>query len=216
MISMSTTSKEDLEAAQFPIVFIPFNGTPIAVKIRELTQAQILACGNFSLIETLEDKIRKKSKHIKIRDVIAYASRNHEIVKASLVSPTYDEIFEVVGVDPKIKEAKKKLLELKELLKQTKNDGKRKAIEEEIDSLRIWCEYILPDDFIAHVVSYALCIDKSDIKTVSERMLLDAAILAERGHDNPADHIDGRFTPFMRDDINKRAWSLLAKKRKKN
>ena len=47
-------------------------------------------------------------------------------------------------------------------------------------------------------------------------MLLEAAILAERGHNNPADHIHGIFTDFMKDDINKRAWILLTEEREKN
>jgi len=48
--------------------------------------------------------------------------------------------------------------------------------------------------------------------------LIEAAILAERGHDNPANHLNGNFTDFMKDDINKRAWLLLEDERenKKN
>jgi hypothetical protein len=211
-----TTYSQDFEVAAFPILIAPFHGSPVPIKIRELTQAQILACGDFSLIETLEDKVISKHKKANIRDIIAYAERNHEVVKMSLVSPTYEQIFKIIGVKHNIKEAKKTLKELKEKLKQTKQSPQRSKLENEIDKLRIWYDLILPNDFMSFVVSYALGINKSDIKAVSEKMLLDAAILATRGNDNPADHIQGKFTPFMKDDINRRAWYFLDKFRKEN
>jgi hypothetical protein len=207
---------EQIEAIEYPILFIPFHGTPVPVQVRELTQAQLMSCGNFSLIETLEDKIRMDSKKCKISDIVAYAERNHNIVKQALINPTYDQLFKIVGTNNKVKEAKKELAELKKKIGSTKSGPQRSKLEEEIDNMRIWCDLILPNDFMSYVVSHALGINKSDIKTISQNMLLDAAVLAERGHDNPADHIDGRFTPFMKDDINKRAWFLLNQKRKEN
>ena len=209
-----TCNNEAIEFAAYPLLMAPFNGTPIPVKLRELNQAQILACGNFSLIETLEDKLRITSKKCKIKDIIAYSSRNDNIVKAALINPTYEQIYKIIGVNPKLEEKKELLKELKKQLHNAKPGPQRSALEEEIDTVRIWCDYLLPNDFISYIVSYTLGIDKSDIKTISQGMLLDAAVLAERGHDNPADHMDGKFTPYMKDDINRRAWFLLAEKRK--
>lgn len=197
--------------ANYPLLIVPFNDTPVPVVLRELNQANIMTCGNFSLIETLEDKIGIKSKNVKIRDIIAYAERNHAIVKESLVSPTYKQIFDMIGVDPKIEEKKKKIEELKKELTKVKPGPKRSAMEEELDVMRIKCQFILPDDFVSWIVAYALRINKTDIKKVSEKMLLDAAILAKNGHDNPADHIDGEFTHFNKDDINRRAWIIYNK-----
>lgn len=205
---------KEIEAAAYPVLLVPFHGTPVPVKLRELTQAQLMACGNFSLIETLEDKIRTKTKKIRIGDVIAYAERNHNIVKAALISPTYEQIKKILSQNIKVEEAREKLKELKEKLQHVKKGIQRSALEEEIDCMRIRCSFLLPDDFISYIVCYSLGIDKSDIKEISERMLVDAAILATRGNDNPADHIDGKFTPFMKDDINRRAWYLFEKKKK--
>jgi hypothetical protein len=209
------TYKDDIYDAAYPILVAPFHGTPVPVQIKELTQFQTMACGNFSLIETLEDKLRQKEK-ITPKDIIEYSSRNHAIVKEALINPTYEQILKIIGSNIKVEEAKKKLKELKKQLEQVKPGPQRSILEEELDTCRIWCDFLLPTDFISFIVSYSLRIDKSDIKKVSENILLDAAILAERGHDNPADHIDGKFTPFMRDDINRRAWYLLAMKRKRN
>jgi hypothetical protein len=84
----------------------------------------------------------------------------------------------------------------------------------------IWTDYLLPEDFTAFIASYALGIDKGDIKKVSEKMLLEAAALAEKGHDNPADHLDGIWPEvqkgFYLDDINKRAWQILQEYRDKH
>ena len=204
-----SASLEKIRDAQYPILFVKFYGTPIPIMVRELNHAQTIACGGFSLIETLEDKIHLKSKtNIKIKDIIAYTERNHEIVKEALIKPTYDQIFEMIGADPKVEEKKKKIEELKKIMTQVKPGPKRSAIEEELDTLRIKCQYLLPDDFIAWIVSYTLGINKSDIKKVSHKMLLDAAILAKNGNDNPADHLKGRFTDFMQDDINRRSWII--------
>jgi len=199
-------SLEKIRDAQYPLLVVPFNETPVVVKLRELNQANIMTCGEFSLIETLEDKIGMKSKNIKIRDVIAYAKRNHAIVKESLVSPTYEQIFEMIGIDPKVEEKREKIKEIKKKLTKEKPGPRRSAVEEELDILEIKSLYILPDDFVSWIVCFALKIDKTDIKKVSKKMLLDAAILAKNGRDNPADHIDGDFTHFNKDDINRRGW----------
>jgi hypothetical protein len=191
---------------------VPFFGTIVPVKLRELTEAQILSCGDFSLIETFEDKIRRKK--IKIKDIVAYSEKNHKILKEALVAPTYDQIYELIGTDPKVEEKKAILSKLEKKLHQCPPGPQRSALTEEINTMKIWCNYLLPDDFISHIVAYSLGIDKSDIKLISENMLLDCAILAEKGHDNPSAHIDGMFTPFMKNDINRRAWHILNEKRK--
>lgn len=211
-----TCNLQDIEYAAFPILIAPFHGSPVSVKLRELTQAQILACGNFSLIETLEDKVMRKHKKINIKDMIGYAERNHSIVKAALICPTYEQIFKIIGCIPGRNKKKKQLLELEQKITQMKPGPKRTELQNKIDALRIWYDLILPDDFISFVVGYSLGINKSDIKKVSEEMLLNAALLAERGHDNPVDHVDGIFTPFMKDDINCRAWNILDKFKKEN
>lgn len=198
---------------KYSIIFASFHGTPVPVMVRELNQAQIMACGDFSLIETFQDKIRMKKK-LKVKEIIAFAERNHNISNAALVSPTYDQIFEVIGIEPQIKEKLKEIGELKKELRKTKSGPQRSAIEEALDNLRIWVYFLLPEDFTAAITCFALGIDKTDIKEISEKMLLDAAILATNGHDNPADHIDGLFTAFNKDDINRRAWIIYAEYKK--
>jgi len=77
-------------------------------------------------------------------------------------------------------------------------------------------EFLLPADFVSYIVSYALKVDESDIKLISEDMLFEAADMAKRGHDNPADHMQGNFTDFNREDINKRAWVVYFQRMKEH
>lgn len=207
-------SLDKIEIAQYPILLVPFFGSPVPVMLRELTQAQIISCGEMSLIETFQDKINKKNKKNDLATIVKYANQNNEIVKKALVAPTYEQIINRL-TGSKTLSARKQMDELRELIKQTPRGPRQTALLSEIDALKIWCDLILPEDFMSFIVSYTLGVDKSDIKELSEKSLIEAAILAEKGHDNPADHIDGRFTAFMRDDINKRAWLLLQEQRDK-
>ncbi len=210
--STSITSKilEKMEAAAIPIVTLPFHGVPVCVKLRELNQTQILACGDFSLIETFQDKILRKKNRVRRNEVVKYAAAQHSIARAALLSPTYDEIIGVIGKGKDIEAKKVELAELREKLIGMKPGTQRSALEEEIDTYQVWIDLLLPTDFLSALVAYCLGIHKSDIKTVSEKMLLDAAILAEKGHDNPHDHLSGTFTDFNKHDIDVRAWMVLA------
>jgi len=209
-IQSETVTSEQLEALQYPVVMVPFNGNMVPVKLRELSSIQIQACGNFSLIETFNDKVLGKSKKLSQKDIIEFSEIHHKIAQEALVKPTYDEIMKIYENDEKIKQARESIKEIKEKLHILPRGPARSELEEELTSYEIWTNMILPNDFLAFIVSYSLGVDKSDIKKITEDILLDAAILAERGKDNPADHVKGRFTDYMLDDINKRAWTILA------
>ncbi len=204
-----------IQDIQFPIIQIPFHGIPTQVQVRELTQAQIMACGggNMSLIETFQDKIRLKKKPT-LKEIVAYADIQNEICKKALFKPSYGEIFEICkkGIDIEKKQAE--LLETEKLIATLPAGPRRTAFERETDGMRVWIDLLLPEDFMAGVVTYALGITKSDIKEVTENALYSAAVLAKIGNDNPADHLHGMFTDYMRDDINLRA-AIILKEREK-
>lgn len=204
------TTCDRAEAAAFPILFIPFHGKKIAVKIRQLTHAQLRACGEFSLIPDFHNKLN--AKRLKMRDLVQYAEIQHNIVKAALVMPTYDQLIDHLGKTPGLQDRKKELNELKKKLEYAPRGHQRAVLEEEIESMRIWIDLILPDDFIGFIVAEETGVNKSEIQKLTEDMLLDAAILAEKGYKRPSEIIavDGFWTPFMLADIDKRAWMVLA------
>jgi hypothetical protein len=207
---------EEIEIAKFPVLMAPLCGRMVPIIVRELNAVQIRACGNISLIESFNDKLKREGGHFKRREIVAFAERHREILKAALVAPTYDELFETL-TKYRFEYFESKLKEIDATIAELKASGfkgpKLNTLEEERDSLRIWIDLFLPDDFVGCVVSYALGIGKSDIKKVTEDMLFEAAYLADRGKDNPSDHLPGEFTQFMIDDINLRAWSVFDQRR---
>lgn len=213
----------EFQRARYPIIAAPFHGAAVLVKVRMLTQAQILSCGDFSLIETFADSVAKREANLTTERLLQYAEKTHAIAQLALVAPTYDEILSFFGGDSKIAEARERLGELRKILEEVPEEeetlGERRELGERIDALTIWADLILPEDFLAFVTNHAIGIDRSGIKQVSEEMLVDAAVLAEKGHDNPCDHLHGTWdelptAEFFHDDINKRAWLLLAETRK--
>lgn len=210
------TTLQEINDIQHPLVALKFAGNDVVVKLRELNQAQIYACGGnrFSLIETIDDKIRIK-KNPKMKDIIAYAEIQNAIAQKALVSPTYDEIFEICAEGFDREKFKKEIQETEELIAKTPRGTKQRALMEELDSIRVWYDILLPSDFLAGVTSYALGVDKSDIKEITKETLLNLAYMAKSGHDNPADHIDGNFTKFNIEDINRRAWAVFYEEEQK-
>jgi len=198
----------DIKAAMYPILLFPFHGVSVFAEVRELTRAQIFLCGDFSLIETLSDKMGKRKK-TKLPDLVRYGEQMHRIVKMSLISPTYEQFLSIASDNSLVKTAKQELDRALKLLESCPYDKERRELEEQINRMKIQTDLLLPEDFCSAVACYALQINKTDIKDVADDLLLKSAILAKRGHDNPVDHAKGWiFSDFNRDDFNCRAWYL--------
>jgi hypothetical protein len=207
------TDIDRLEAAQYPLIAVNYHGSPALVKCRLLTSTQIQACGEFSLIQTEQDRINQIKK-LTNKEIIEYANTMHNIVKESLVQPTYGQIMDMVQANELCINTKKKLEELRLKCQGLPFDLQRKQLEDEIDKKRIWVDLILPEDFLSGIFCYALDLNRSDIKRITEEMLLNAAVLAEKWHKAPHEYITGMFTDFNKMDIDKRAFMLLYEKRK--
>jgi len=206
-------SKEEIT----PMVAVPFNGEMVFVRVRRLNQAQLYACGgnNLSLIELDSDKkFRAKKKH-SFDDIVMYSKAVHDICKEALVSPTYSEILDIARVGLTEESFKKQTSNLYEKLATVSDNTKEfEKLAFEIKSLEVKYYLLLPDDFTGAIVNQAMEIDGSDIKKVTEETLYTAAALAVASHNAPSDHINGVFSDFMKDDINKRALVIYAKKQK--
>jgi hypothetical protein len=210
-------STQQFSDAQFPLVSVPFHGTLVMVRLRELTQAQIYACGgsDISLIETFQDKIRLHKKPT-MSEIVRYADIQHEITRKALVEPSYDQIMDICKAGIDTEAVKKEAKDIEQLIATLPAGPKKSELVEKVESLRVWIDLLLPNDFIASVVTYALGISKSDIKSLTEDTLYKLAISAKLGNDNPADHISGEFSKFNLEDINRRAWLIYHEKQKDN
>lgn len=194
-----------------PLLMLPFNGATLPAKVRRLNHAQIEECGDFSLLELTGDIASGKNK-ITPAQMINYAETQYQLLKTALISPSYDELMAINEKDELRVNAESELLEIEKTISSLPNGPKKSKLRGKLDLLTLQCRYLLPSDFVSHVVSFALRIEDTDIKRVSEDMLYKAAILANKGNDNPSDHIHGNFTDFNREDINSRAWIIFSRK----
>lgn len=205
-----------LEKEIYPAIMVPFFGAIVPVIVRKLTHAQIKACGDFSLIETVNDIIARDRK-LSVREMINYGEMQYSILKKALVSPTYDQIMSLNKADELRKVDEKELEEVDKLIDSLPIGPKRSRLEKERDTLRLQLDFLLPHDFVGTVIAYTLGVNESDIKEITEDMLYEAACLAKLGHDNPCDHIHGNFWPSHKEDINNRSWLIhFERQRKEN
>ncbi len=129
-----------------------------------------------------------------------------------MVCPTYDQLMALNDNDDLRLKAEAELIEVEKIVNELPNGPKKSRLKLTMDNLTMQVKFLLPADFVGTIIAFALSLDVSDIKLVSENMLYEAAILANKGHDNPCDHIHGRFTDFNREDINAKAWMIFGKK----
>jgi len=199
------------------VILAPFNGGLVEITCKQLSYAEIRSCGEFSLIETFKDKMLKEmeEKDITFEKISEYSEFQYKVLKLALINPTYDEIIETVlktrrinkkDIDEQFDELEEKLnfLELK-----NGNTKEIRALKNDMARNKLLYEFILPHDFVSFVFSFALKIEETDIKKVSDDMLYESALLALKGHDNPSDHLVGTFSDFNQADIDKRAWLEL-------
>ncbi len=199
-------------AVEYPLMFAPFFGSSEPVVMRRLTYAQIRACGDFSLIETTKDIIEAKSRKLTSKEIADYSELQYNIIKKSLVNPTYDEIMSLGKYDLLRVEAEKELVELENIINEMPEGIEKRELLDKYYIVKSNSQYILPDDFVSFVMRYALQQDDSDIKDITEDMLFESAIRAKNGTGNPSDHLPGNFTDFNKVDINNRAWIIYHKR----
>ena len=204
-----------MEAETTPCIMAPFMGALVPIIVNRLTFAQIRACGDFSLIETVSDVIGKK-RTLSPAEMIRYAEMQYNIMRAALKSPSYDEIMSLNHYDVLRKNAESEIVGIKAAIDTLPIGPKRDKLQLEYDTLRMDYDFLLPVDFVSYILSYALQIDDTDIKLLSEDMLFEAAARAKAGSGNPSDHLPGNFTDFNRVDINNRALVVYHQRIKEN
>ena len=204
-------------AIAFPAIMAPFYGSPVIAILRKLTSyAEIRACGDFSLIQTTQDIIRAKTRKLTTKEMADYSEVQFQIIKRSLVNPTYDEIMSLSEYDVLRVNAEKELIELEDIINDMSPGSEKNELKEKYYITKMNSQYLLPADFVSFIMKFALEQDNSDIGDVSEDMLFEAAIRAKNGSGNPSDHLPGNFTEFNKVDINNRAWVIYHQRTSKH
>lgn len=189
------------------LLALPWNGAIGLFKIRMLNAAQIRACGNFTTLRFDEDE---RKKEITLDEIVEIKNVHEKLIRSALVSPTLDEIYEILHASDKHKEIQESIKRIKENIRTLKTMEEVEEEEKELEYCEIQLNYMLPEDFTGALVSIILQRDNTDIRKVTKDMLFEWAVLAERGNNNPADHVGGGiFTDFQKEEINKYAWIEL-------
>ena len=201
---------EVIRGGLFHWVRVPFSGVDVWCELRTLNATQIRSCGDYSNIETKRPGEFSRIQLIDLRNF------QEKLIRLSLNRPTYDEIFKMVlNEDFVISEKQKELDEIKKIDLSGLPSHQRVELQNRILDTELFLGFILPEDTFGFLTYWINGNDVSDIKKLTDEQFLEAAILAENGHDNPTDHLTGVFTDHNREDINKHAWHCLAEYRKK-
>jgi hypothetical protein len=189
----------------FHWVAVPFNGVPVWCELRCMNATQIRACGDYSNI------MAKEKTELSHEKLIALRNYQEQLIIGTLNRPTYNEIASLIGEQDFVVGAKRQELEeLKSRVLHELSPVQQAAIQNRISDTELFLGYLLPEDTMGFLSAWASGNDVSDIKKVTDEQFLEAAILAENGHDNPTDHISGVFTDHNKQDMDRYAWNVYA------
>ena len=137
-----------------------------------------------------------------------------------MISPTYEEVENMLLKHSNIEGLHEKMEEIKMsfILDKTLTSSERQELERQYAMLEMRVRYIFPSDFLIDMFTFATQQNVTDIKKITSReILLEAAVLAENNC-RPSDILcsDGKFSPFNKKDVDKRAKIILQEERTKN
>ena len=200
---------EVIREGLFHWVRVPFNGVDVWCELRCLNSTQIRSCGDYSNI------IPKGTTEFTKQQLVDIRNYQERLIRLCMNRPTYDEIFQMVlKTDFCVQEKQKELQEIKKIDLPKLSLKERAELESRIADTELFLGFILPEDTFGFLTAWVNGNDISDIRKLTDEQLLEAAILAENGHDNPSDHLTGIFTDHNKGDIDRYAWHCLAEYRK--
>lgn len=194
------------------LVFLPWNGDYIPFIMRMLNSTQLRACGDFSVVSVLdkEEEIDVTAEE-NFESIISLKNTQEKMLEFSMVNPTYEEMLEVLRASKLIESIEQKLAESQKQVDEATDLTKAERIEllNEIEKYRLFLGFLYPDDFIGAFVQFITQKNNTDIGKVSKEILLEAAISAEQWKTRPSDYLEGIFTEYQKNDIDKYATIVL-------
>jgi len=197
---------EAIRGGMLQWVSVPFNGVPVWCELRCLNATQLDACGGMTLID-----VSGRTKVPTSAEMIDMRNKQEALVAAVLNRPSFDEIVkDLTDRDFVIRAKRKELEEIRSIDISVLPPHQAKELKSKMDAIELFIGFLIPEDAFGFLTSWALGVDVTDVKKVSRDKLLEAAILATNGHNDPHDHITGIFTDRDKSDIDKTAWSVYA------
>lgn len=187
-------------------LYIPFNGTRIWCELRSLNANQIESCGDFALLQNIIKNPAKAAR----ADIIRMRNAQEKLAIAVLNKPTYSEFEKMIyEKDNVIRDKRAELAAIKadfEISRKNLTPLQTALIKEQIDNLEFFLGYLLPEDTFGFLTQWALGADISEVKSLTRKKLLEAALLAKNANTSPSKYISGIFTDRDKSEIEKAAW----------
>lgn len=204
------TALKDIARIGTELISVHWKGTPVIVKVRELSPLQLKAIASFSLIRT-EDSVpihdmRKIARGLEIQ---------HKIVRAALVSPTYEQLYDIAKVGKLSQDIEDEVRAIQKMILQMPSGPEKTELEKDIAASRILFELTLPNDFTSEITKYITKQDSTEIGLVTKEMLLECGAKAHRSGGRPSDYCPGILTDFNKLDIDDRAEEIYQAEVKK-
>lgn len=206
-----------MKAAAHPAVSVNFHGKEVMVIAKRLSKVELDSCGEFSLINLNTDNTTMV-KDQNLVEMAKFAELQHNVLKLSLVNPTYQQIEDRLVDQAGVKNLKSRMRDMVEKFNLIEDPKIKKQMESEYAILEFRVKFFLPQDFLIDMFTFATSQDISDIKLItSEEILHNAAIMAKKGNCRVSDILceDGVFTPHNKSDIDMRAEIILFERSKK-
>lgn len=196
---------EAIRGGMYHWVYAPCNNLDgIWIQLRTSNQTQLDACGATSLIEKV-GKIEESTQD----ELLDIRNTMESICKITMNNPTFDEFVQMVTDSDMVHSHKRLEIERLKAIDCTGMSATEKnVIDEKLIEHEMHLAFLLPENTFDFIVRWALGADVSDIKKVSHNKLLEAAILATNGHNDPHDHMSGCFTDRDKSDLDKSAWCI--------
>ena len=196
---------EAIRGGMFHWVYAPCNNLDgVWIQLRTSNPTQLESCGAVSLIEDLQ-KVKDSTQD----ELIEMRNKMEAVCKVTMNNPTFDEFVKMVtGSDIVHSKMRLELERVKAIDCTGMSATEKDVIDRKIQELELHLAFLLPENTFDFIVRWALGVDVSDIKKLTRGNLLEAAILATNGHNDPHDHIKGCFTDRDMGDIDKTAWVI--------
>jgi hypothetical protein len=194
-----------IRGALYQWVYVPFGVSYALMQLRCPSAGEVP-----DGVRVLEAFGKKKERYSRA-EIIEFLNIQEKLARAVMNNPTFVEMEkQIAGADRVTEAHRRELLEIRN--KVDGNHTLEREFKAKIDLLELQLGYILPQNTMAFLTQWALCLDVTDAKKLSSEKLLDAAILAKRNRNEPADNVAGVFATSQRDEINRAAWMLYVDK----
>jgi hypothetical protein len=201
--------REKEHDAKLPIVTTFWNGAPCLIRCRELSPEFLQVLGGFKLLDLAD----LQAGRVPLSEIRAYAKQSSKILKVFLDAPSFEDLFALIDRADMAKGPEARFREIEAQIESMPPGPQRQELEFETGLSRVLFDLVFPTDFIEPLVMFAVGIEKETARKAAMGMLLELAKDAEAEGGAPSDYMPGPFTDFIREDLDRRARTLLAESR---